>query len=227
MFVKAGSEISGNRTLKEPRRSGWLGTAGRLKIMRIMRFFGLATLLAAALTFVPSTAHAQVGVGIGIGPEVDYPAPVYVAGPPVCSWGYYGYYPYACAPYGFYGPDWFYGGFFIGAGPWFRGGFFGRPWGFGFGRIGFNGWRGGFGGFRGGVGGFRGGVGGFRGGVGGFRGGTAGGFRGGTAGGFRGGAAGGFRGGAAGGFRGGSVGGGGFHGGGGGGAHGGGGGGHR
>ncbi|PYX46988.1 MAG: hypothetical protein DMG79_15065, partial [Acidobacteria bacterium] len=36
----------------------------------------------------------------------------YVAGPPVCSYGYYSYYPYACAPYGFYGPRWFVGGVF-------------------------------------------------------------------------------------------------------------------
>ena len=31
--------------------------------------------------------------------------------------------PIACAPYGYYGdPSWFAGGLFIGAGPWFRGG---------------------------------------------------------------------------------------------------------
>ncbi|MGB8113291.1 MAG: hypothetical protein WCF22_05940, partial [Candidatus Sulfotelmatobacter sp.] len=32
------------------------------------------------------------------------------------------------APYGYYGPDWFVGGVFIGAGPWFHGprGFFGH-----------------------------------------------------------------------------------------------------
>ena len=40
---------------------------------------------------------------------------------PDCSWGYYSYYPYACAPYGYYGPGWFYGGLFIGAGPWYTG----------------------------------------------------------------------------------------------------------
>ena len=26
-----------------------------------------------------------------------------------------------CAPYGYYGPEWFNGGIFIGAGPWFHG----------------------------------------------------------------------------------------------------------
>ena len=29
--------------------------------------------------------------------------------------------PYGCAPYGYYGPEWFVGGVFIGAGPWFHG----------------------------------------------------------------------------------------------------------
>ena len=33
-----------------------------------------------------------------------------------------------CAPYGYYGPDWFAGGVFLGAGPWFHGhrGFYGH-----------------------------------------------------------------------------------------------------
>ena len=57
---------------------------------------------------------------------------------PVCQWGYYSYYPYACAPYGFYGPSWFIGGLFIGAGPWYRG-----YWGRGYwGRGGY--WHSGF-----------------------------------------------------------------------------------
>jgi hypothetical protein len=29
--------------------------------------------------------------------------------------------PYNCAPDGYYGPEWFSGGVFIGAGPWYRG----------------------------------------------------------------------------------------------------------
>ena len=40
---------------------------------------------------------------------------------PVCPYGYYDYAPYRCAPSGYYGPDWFHQGVFIGAGPWFRG----------------------------------------------------------------------------------------------------------
>ena len=37
----------------------------------------------------------------------------------IVEWGYYSYYPYACAPYGYYGPNWFSGGVFIGVGPWY------------------------------------------------------------------------------------------------------------
>jgi hypothetical protein len=56
-----------------------------------------------------SSALAQVSVGVNIGPE------------PVCPYGYYDYAPYNCAPYGYYGPDWFLNGVFIGVGPWFHG----------------------------------------------------------------------------------------------------------
>jgi len=66
----------------------------------------LATFAAALL--VPSqVAPAQIGVSIGVAP--------------VCPYGYFSYPPYDCAPYGYYGPDWFSGGIFIGAGPWFHG----------------------------------------------------------------------------------------------------------
>jgi len=51
--------------------------------------------------------EAQVAVEVG-------PAPI-------CPYGYYDVPPYACAPYGYYGPEWFVGGVFIGAGPWFHG----------------------------------------------------------------------------------------------------------
>ena len=75
-----------------------------------------------ALAFTATAASAQVAVGVGIGPEVAVAPGAY--GPPACEWGYYSYYPYACAPYGFYGPNWFYGGVFLGVGPW-------RGWGYG------------------------------------------------------------------------------------------------
>ncbi len=68
----------------------------------------LMAAVAAAFLLGPSTkAHAQISVQIG-------PAPV-------CPYGYFDYPPYQCAPYGYYGPEWFRGGFFIGAGPWFHG----------------------------------------------------------------------------------------------------------
>ena len=64
-----------------------------------------------------SQAEVRVGVGVGFGG--------YVAGPPVCAYGYYPDYPYGCAPYGYYGPNWFANGIFIGAGPWYG---WGRPY---------------------------------------------------------------------------------------------------
>jgi hypothetical protein len=65
-------------------------------------------LFAALALFAGKEASAQVVVGV---------APV----APACAYGYYDYYPYACAPYGFYDSDWFVGGVFIGAGPWYGG----------------------------------------------------------------------------------------------------------
>jgi len=50
---------------------------------------------------------AQVSVEVGVAPE--------------CPYGYYDTSPYGCAPYGYYGSEWFTGGVFIGAGPWFHG----------------------------------------------------------------------------------------------------------
>ena len=47
--------------------------------------------------------------------------PLSIGEPPVCPYGYYEVPPYTCAPDGYYGPEWFSGGIFIGAGPWFRG----------------------------------------------------------------------------------------------------------
>lgn len=83
--------------------------------MRIFSSLALVTLGAALLT-AASAAPAQVSVGVNIGPA------------PVCPYGYFDYPPYDCAPYGYYGPDWFIDGLFIGAGPWFHGprGFYGH-----------------------------------------------------------------------------------------------------
>src|ERR1700730_1134137 len=126
--------------------------------LRYLRLFGLLGIALAIGLFSASNANAQrVTFGVGIG------APGYYGPAPACAYGYYDYYPYACAPYGFYGPDWFAGGVFIGTGPWFHGGYgYGRGYGGYYGRRGFG--RGGYG--RGGYysqgrgnfnGGFRGG----------------------------------------------------------------------
>src|ERR1700689_3353525 len=126
-----------------------------------MKYFRVLALLGICLASASYASAQRLAVGIGVG------GPGYVAGPPACAYGYYGNYPYACAPYGYYGPSYFSGGLFIGAGPWFPGGFYGRP-GF-YGRGGFYGHEGFYG--RGGVGGRGPGFGG-RGPVGGFRGGA-------------------------------------------------------
>ena len=76
--------------------------------MKLYRY--LVPIAFAVLSFAvtPQQLHAQIAVQIG-------PAPV-------CPYGYFDYPPYECAPYGYYGPEWFTGGVFIGAGPWFHGG---------------------------------------------------------------------------------------------------------
>src|ERR1700688_2121956 len=63
----------------------------------------------AQVCFTVPAPRAEAQVSVDIGTE------------PGCPYGYYDYAPYACAPYGYYGPEWFLGGVFIGAGPWFHG----------------------------------------------------------------------------------------------------------
>jgi hypothetical protein len=72
-----------------------------------------SALIVALVSSVP-VSPAQVAISIGAAP--------------ICPYGYFDYAPYDCAPYGYYGPDWFVGGIFIGAGPWFHGphGFYGH-----------------------------------------------------------------------------------------------------
>jgi len=116
---------------------------------------GLKTLLSttallAGLALAPA-ANAQIMVGVGIQPD--------------CSYGYYDYAPYACAPMGFYGPGYFYNGIFLGMGPWANWGY-GHGWGgHRFGGAGGGSYRGGGGGYRGGGGGARDGGGAARGGA--------------------------------------------------------------
>lgn len=69
----------------------------------------LALVAVAGICFLMAAPKAQARVSIDIG----------VA--PACPYGYYDFAPYDCAPYGYYGPEWFSGGVFIGAGPWFHG----------------------------------------------------------------------------------------------------------
>ncbi|HEV2485377.1 MAG TPA: hypothetical protein VGT08_07580 [Terracidiphilus sp.] len=69
----------------------------RLKVL-----LGSAALLV-GLALAPA-ANAQIYVNLGV--------------QPVCSYGYYGYAPYECAPMGYYGPGYFYNGIFLGMGPW-------------------------------------------------------------------------------------------------------------
>ncbi|MGC9158849.1 MAG: hypothetical protein ACP5FH_07640 [Terracidiphilus sp.] len=72
---------------------------------------GLKILLGSAALLVglalAPAARAQVSIGINIGGP-----------PPVCPYGYFEYPPYQCAPYGYYGPGYFFNGIFLGVGPW-------------------------------------------------------------------------------------------------------------
>lgn len=75
--------------------------------MKIMRYLGSLTILAGLFLGTAHKAPAQIAVGIGVAP--------------VCPYGYYEVPPYNCTPDGYYGPEWFAGGIFIGAGPWYHG----------------------------------------------------------------------------------------------------------
>ncbi|MGD0359973.1 MAG: hypothetical protein ABSC93_03840 [Bryobacteraceae bacterium] len=73
-----------------------------------------------SITLVLLAAFALVGLTAGA-PRAHAQVAVEVGAPPDCPYGYYDVAPYACAPAGYYGPEWFVGGVFIGAGPWFHG----------------------------------------------------------------------------------------------------------
>jgi hypothetical protein len=75
--------------------------------MRGLKFLMLTAVAGGCLAAIAPTAEAQVSVNIGVAPD--------------CPYGYYDVAPYGCAPAGYYGPEWFTGGVFIGAGPWFHG----------------------------------------------------------------------------------------------------------
>ena len=71
------------------------------------KFLAIVALAGICFTMAARKAEAQININIGPAPE--------------CPYGYYDYAPYGCAPYGYYGPEWFSDGVFIGAGPWYHG----------------------------------------------------------------------------------------------------------
>ena len=76
--------------------------------MTTLKSLALSAAAAACIVTASLDAHAaEVSINLGAAP--------------VCPYGYFDAPPYACAPYGYYGPEWFTGGVFIGAGPWFHG----------------------------------------------------------------------------------------------------------
>jgi hypothetical protein len=75
--------------------------------MRGFAYLVVAAVAGIGITATAPRAQAQVAVDIGVAPD--------------CPYGYYDVAPYSCAPAGYYGPEWFSGGVFIGAGPWFHG----------------------------------------------------------------------------------------------------------
>jgi hypothetical protein len=87
--------------------TGLLQNRLEVDFMREFTFLLLTAVAGIGLTAGAPQAKAQVSVNIGVAPE--------------CPYGYYDVAPYACAPAGYYGPEWFNGGVFIGAGPWFHG----------------------------------------------------------------------------------------------------------
>jgi hypothetical protein len=72
-----------------------------------LKYLTMVAVAALCLVASPKKAHAQISVQIGP--------------PPECPYGYFDYSPYDCALYGYYGPNGFPDGIFLGAGPWYRG----------------------------------------------------------------------------------------------------------
>jgi hypothetical protein len=76
-------------------------------MIRKFSYLLLTAVAGIGLAAFPQTAVSQVSVNVGVAPA--------------CPYGYFDVAPYSCAPAGYYGPEWFNGGVFIGAGPWFHG----------------------------------------------------------------------------------------------------------
>src|SRR5580700_10237639 len=75
--------------------------------MHGFKFVVLAAVAGSCFTVAVPSAEAQVSINVGVAPQ--------------CPYGYYDVAPYSCAPSGYYGPEWFTGDVFVGAGPWFHG----------------------------------------------------------------------------------------------------------
>ncbi len=75
--------------------------------MQVFKILAAAACTSGLLPAMSSLADAQVSIDIGLAPD--------------CPYGYYDVAPYSCAPAGYYGPEWFNGDVFLGAGPWFHG----------------------------------------------------------------------------------------------------------
>jgi hypothetical protein len=75
--------------------------------MQGIKLFTLSAVAGLCFAATAPKAQAQISVEIGAAPQ--------------CPYGYYDSSPYGCAPYGYYGAEWFTGGSFVGAGPWFHG----------------------------------------------------------------------------------------------------------
>jgi len=69
--------------------------------------------------FIVTAAAVVCCTAAGVGSQAQISVNIGTA--PACPYGYYDYAPYSCAPYGYYGSEWFSGGVFVGAGPWFHG----------------------------------------------------------------------------------------------------------
>jgi hypothetical protein len=73
------------------------------------RYKTLALTALAAFAFSAAIPRIEAQISVSVGAE------------PQCPYGYYDYAPYGCSPSGYYGPQYFNGGVFIGVGPWFHG----------------------------------------------------------------------------------------------------------
>jgi hypothetical protein len=73
--------------------------------MNRLKYLALAAVAGIFFTVNAPKIGAQVSVGVNVGAA------------PACPYGYYDTAPDGCAPYGYYGSEWFTGGAFIGTGP--------------------------------------------------------------------------------------------------------------